>query len=282
MVEHDEATGVDPYSAITFSAEESPIIAEKAPTEPKPGNDLPPDDGKDALDDDDLDGDGSANDDANTSDDDLDREDDIELDGTSYKRSKLIEAMKNGENDKAWKKTNTEAAMKIAEDRKTVEPLHQFLSKIKEKPELLEAVKEVIEDELGADGAAELTKLLGNDALMPHPAEGTLKTAQDDLSAAEVKLNVLEQVQILQETESLSYKQAKSVLDFAVKHHQETGVAVSLPDAFKLMDYEKLKASGGKQKAPEKTPSKRARQKIPKKQAKSFEEIDATGYKLTS
>lgn len=214
----------DPPADVPKDGEPKP---DKLPAEPKP-SDLPADLPKpgDPLVDVPSNGDPKK--------DDLPADKPIVIDGKNYSAAEISESLLGSMRLQDY----TKKTMELADDRKSIQNVHDFLSMIKDKGA---AVMEVIEDELGKDAAKAFEKMIDKD-LWDNPFESELNTRQARIDELEGQMTLEKEAKDLKSTEKLSDKKVQEVLDFAIQKFDETGVAHSLSDAYRLMNYDDVQA----------------------------------------
>jgi hypothetical protein len=219
----------------------------------------------------------------------------IKVKDDEFTEDELESALADRRQKNLWEKSHTEESQKLAAARKAIEPVLKFVEKLKADGEFLADIKESAVDRFGDEFAGIIDAAIQMDPeKVPNPFKDELAAAQrerddarkerDDLkSAKEAEAAISAEMKTLRETHKLSEKQAGEVLEFATKKFEETGQAVSLEDAWKLMDYENQvkKAEAAKTPKIHRTPDAGTGAKdIKNKNAGTFDEIKMDGYKL--
>lgn len=209
----------------------------------------------------------------------------ITIGDEEYTQEDIKQALEDSKNKTEWQKANTEQAQESAAHRKAVDPLVQIISKLKDKGENLEDIKETLVDVLGEEMRSDIDDAFAFDAKKyEHPDATELKATKEELEQNKSKEILTEEKRLLKENNKLTDSEVEEVYDFAIKKFEETDQAISLEDAYKLKSYEALKKKAEGKKKPEipGVPSKKQGAKdIKKKEViEKFEDIDVTDFKL--
>jgi hypothetical protein len=176
-----------------------------------------------------------------------------------------------------------------------VEPILAFTERLKDDGEFREDIKEAAAERFGEEygDIIDLAIELDPEAV-PNPFREDLEAALRDRDEArterdrilsEVEANTLIHAEMndLRSAHGLSEEKAHEVLEFAAGKFEETGQALSLEDAWKLMDYENQakRAAGAKRPRVPGTPAGGPGAKnIKSRPSGSFEDIKVDGYDL--
>ena len=189
-------------------------------------------------------------------------------------------------NRSEWQKSNTEKAQEISEARKSVEPFMKLMEKFRESDEFADTVKEAVIDELG-DEAGQLFEQSLEMKDMDKSEEPETTVEPEEVSELKAKNRQLEnemklgnQLSELMNKHGLNDKEVDSVLSFAVGHQEKTGTLLSPEDAYKVMNFDKVK-SGSKNKPSVPVNVKKGvgvKSNSSKKSFTSYEDIDINGF----
>jgi|GEM_PF-5636569 len=162
----------------------------------------------------------------------------IEVDGKSYGYNDLVEAVKGNLRMQDY----TKKTMDLADERKAVQNIVDFLNVLKDNKDVISTLQETVEDELGKDAAKAFEKIV-NRELWDNPYESDLNTARARIDELEGEKQLDKEAKDLQKVNKLTDEQTSEVINFAIKKFEENGIALSLADAFKLMDYDNVQKS---------------------------------------
>ena len=163
-------------------------------------------------------------------------------DGSRYTLSDIESWKQDADNRHSWNKSNTEKAQEIADQRRAVEPMVQFLEKIKESEDFSETLVEAIEDELGKEAGQLFKQSLQMDNKdLPNPYESELTEARERVAQMEAQQVLDQSMADLKSTYSLNDKQTQEVLDYAIQKHESDGRLLTLEEAYKVMNFDKPK-----------------------------------------
>lgn len=207
-------------------------------------------------------------------------------DGT-YRQSEIVEAMEDRKNKAEWQKSNTTKAQEVAERRKAVEPVLAVIDTLKNNTQLTENLKEALLEAGGESAVKALDDALTFDPEKnPHPDTILLNELTEKHNVLENEVAMSKEGAALKSKFNLTDKRIDAVVDFAVKRFNETGQALSLEDAYKLMKHDELEANPPTKEKPASATGKRKKagaQKIDKQEvAASFEDITLDGFDLFS
>ena len=211
----------------------------------------------------------------------------IEYEGKSYTLEALTEAIKDSQNKKSWQETNTQKAQTNADDRKLLDGFVDVLTKLKNsdsefKQDTLESIREIVGEDVYDKAMGEI--------------EGYSNSYKDQIAERDTENNDLKNElalvkgakELRKNNPGLTEDQAEEVVNFAIDKFVEDGVALPLDDAYKLWNYDKVKAKAKvvkkKAKVPKSPPAGPGASDIKEKQkSKSnnpFDDIVPDGEKL--
>ena len=207
-------------------------------------------------------------------------------DGTEHTATDIETWKTDSVNRSEWQKSNTEKAQEISEARKSVEPFMKLMEKFRESDEFADTVKEAVIDELG-DEAGQLFEQSLEMKDMDKSEEPETTVEPEEVSELKAKNRQLEnemklgnQLSELMNKHGLNDKEVDSVLSFAVGHQEKTGTLLSPEDAYKVMNFDKVK-SGSKNKPSVPVNVKKGvgvKSNSSKKSFTSYEDIDINGF----
>lgn len=203
-------------------------------------------------------------------------------DGSRYSLDDIETWRKDSLNRHDWSKSNTEKAQQLADQRRAVEPLVQFIEKIKENGDFTETLQEAIEDEMGKEvGQLFQDSLTMENTELPNPYQDQLLEAEERLATIEAERELDNSLVKLQNTFSLSSEQADEVLSFAIKVHEDTDRLLTLEEAYKVMNFDKVKAEPVAEKPKPNVPvniTKNAGVKETASKPKTYADIDVASF----
>ena len=203
-------------------------------------------------------------------------------DGSRYSLDDIETWRKDSLNRHDWSKSNTEKAQQLADQRRAVEPLVQFIEKIKENGDFTETLQEAIEDEMGKEAGQLFQDSLGmENTELPNPYQDQLLEAEERLATIEAERELDNSLVKLQNTFSLSSEQADEVLSFAIKVHEDTDRLLTLEEAYKVMNFDKAKAEPVVEKKKPSVPvnvTKNAGIKETSSKPKTYADIDVASF----
>jgi len=164
-----------------------------------------------------------------------------------YTVDEINDAFDSHKNKTDWNKTNTEKAQKIADQRKSVEPMVQMVKMFNNNKDFTELLMDSIEDELGEEGKSLFENVLKADPGV-NPYKSQLEEVQHDRDIMQADATLNKAKSELKSKFKLKDNKVNDVVDFAVKTHEETGRLISLEEAYKVLDYDTLKAKSEKNK----------------------------------
>jgi hypothetical protein len=182
----------------------------------------------------------------------------VEIDGVEYPVSEVQGWKKDSDQKKSWQKKNTESAMEMADQRKMIEPIVQFVNKLREKGELISDIKDMAVAEFGEEFGEVIDKAMKFDSeTFKHPDSEELATYKEQ---EEEQKFIKEMKTEFGEKHNLEPEAVNEVYEFADKHYQDTGEALSLESAMKLMKTEQTETEN----AQLKEKLKKAKKNLPK------------------
>ena len=211
-------------------------------------------------------------------------------DGAQYTIDEVNAWRSDHDNKKSWQQSNTQSAQELAEQRKAIQPMFDLASKLEGKTDIVHTIKEYLKDEIG-EGAEQLFEdslsLDANSVTNPYAEEKALLEAElNDLKGQQTMEQMVKDFKL---NFDVTDRQAEQVLDFAVDHYDETGRALSLEEAYKIQQSDKLqkelqeakrtkpnpptkvnKTQGAKDIAEKRDPNKRL----------SYEDVDISGFNI--
>ena len=203
-------------------------------------------------------------------------------DGSRYSLDDIETWRKDSLNRHDWSKSNTEKAQQLADQRRAVEPLVQLIEKIKENGDFTETLQEAIEDEMGKEAGQLFQDSLGmENTELPNPYQDQLLEAEERLATIEAERELDNSLVKLQNTFSLSSEQADEVLSFAIKVHEDTDRLLTLEEAYKVMNFDKVKAEPVAEKPKPNVPvniTKNAGVKETASKPKTYADIDVASF----
>ena len=207
-------------------------------------------------------------------------EEKVTIDGEEYTLESIRGALSDSKNKSDWSKSNTQKAQEIAEKRKMVDGLLQLKEKMKSKPDFWRDFSESIEMEFGEDGKALIAMVDNFDPeKFPHPLAEEIKSIKSEKENLEAEVSLMKEVKDFRKSMGLTELQADKVLEFAIEKYNDTGIAYSLEDAYKLMNFDKIKEKAESLKPPPKVPSGQGAQTIKSKDTGDrIEDIDISEY----
>ncbi len=163
-------------------------------------------------------------------------------DGSEYTQDDVLAWKKDADNRNDWSKSNTEKAQEIADQRRAMEPFLQLVNQLKKTEDFSDTLFEAIEDELGKEAGQLFKETLSADNTdLPNPWADELKQAQDQLAQMESQQALDKSMVDLQSSFKLDKSQAQIVLDYAIKTHEDTGRLLTLEEAYKVMNFDKVR-----------------------------------------
>jgi len=221
----------------------------------------------------------------------------IKIGKTEYAEDEVKGWFEDSQNKKSWQAKNTQTAQELAEQRKAVEPLVTLINKLRgtEKEAFVEMICESFMDDpdLGEDAVKSLKDALKFDPeKYEHPFKKELaeERAKREQLEAEKEANrlITEESDVLKKNYKLSDKKVKDVIAFAVKKYEDTSQAISLEDAYKLVEYEDLKKKSQEPPPPPKVPTvppkgqgaKEFTEEPPKGIKQKYAEVNLSGVNL--
>ncbi len=209
----------------------------------------------------------------------------IAIGDEEYTQEDIKKALEDSKNKIEWQKANTEQAQESASNRKAVEPLVQIISKLKEEGKSPEDIKEAFIDVLGEEMRPVIDLAFDFDAeKYEHPDTTELNVVKKELAETKSDKIVNAEKDLLKENNKLTDSEVEEVHKFAIEKFIETDQAITLEDAYKLMNYESLKKKAeNKEKPPiPNVPSKKQGAKDIKKEKviEKFEDIDIKEFNL--
>lgn len=193
-------------------------------------------------------------------------------------------ALDDHKNKSDWQKKNTQEAQSIAERRKGIEPFLQFMEKVKGKPEFADMLKDAITDDFGEDGKTLFEKVMNTDPGV-NPYKDEMAHLQKELDNLKSESALRQAENDLKNRFKLKDSDVEAVLDFAVKTLHDTGRTISLEEAYKVMNFDKVQEEATKKKPKPPTLANKDRGAVeiatPKKKdgkPMSYDDIDIGGF----
>lgn len=209
----------------------------------------------------------------------------IKVGDEELSEEEVKEALKSHKNKNEWDKSNAEKARELAVARTGLKAMTTFIEKLRSSGERLPYIKEAFMEEFGDEFETTFEEALKADlSNIKDPRDDELAALKAEKAAIENEKEIKAEKKELAEKFKLNDEQTDEVYAFAVKKFEETGQALSLEEAYKLMDYDKAleraaeaekKAKEAKKPTPPKIPSTRpgATKIIDKNRYRSFKDI---------
>ncbi len=164
----------------------------------------------------------------------------MEYDGKDYTLEELVDAIKDSTNKKSWQESNTQSAQKNADDRKVVDGFVDILAKLKNSdsefaPDAIAAIREIV-------GEEEYDKAMGSIDGYSNSYKNTIGERDSEINDLKDELALINAKGTLREKTGITEKKADEVLEFALDKWKKGDGWVSLEDAYKLMNYDKVSA----------------------------------------
>lgn len=211
-------------------------------------------------------------------------------DGGQFTIDEVNTWRKDSDNKKSWQQSNTQSAQELSDQRKAIQPMIDLAEKLNGKNDIVHTIKEYLKEEIGEDAEQLFEDSLSLDAekvINPYAEENqSLKSELNDLKNQQ---NMEKMVKDFKTEFKVTDRQAEKVLDFAVDHFEKTQRALSLEEAHKILQSEKLekelekakrkmpnpptkvnKTQGAKDIAEKRDPNKRM----------SYEDVDISGFNI--
>lgn len=212
----------------------------------------------------------------------------IKIGDDELEEKTIKEALESHKNKAEWIKSNDEKAREIATARNALKPMLTFIDKLKDEGEGVADIKEAFIDRYGDEFGKTFDELIKIDLKdFKDPRDEELATVKAQLAALENEKEINAEKKELAGKFKLSEEQTAEVYDFAVKKFEETGQALSLEEAYKLMDYDKAlereaeaikKAKEAKKPKVPDVPTGGGGAKTINKQSDSYADIDIGEY----
>ena len=164
-------------------------------------------------------------------------------DGSRYTEKDVLSWKRDADNRHNWNKSNTEKAQEVANHRRAIEPFIQLIEMFKQSEDTADVFAEAVEDEFGKEAGQLFKQTLKMDNQdLPNPWENELKETQDKLAQIESEQVLNQSLAELRSAYKLDESTAETVLDYAIKTHEETGRLLTLDEAYKVMNFDKAVA----------------------------------------
>ena len=162
----------------------------------------------------------------------------VEYDGKNYNVSEVTDAIKDSLNKKSWQETNTQKAQQNAEDRKLVDGFVDVLSKLKNsdsefKQDALNAIREIV-------GEEEFDKAMGEVEGYSNTYKTTIGERDTEINELKDELALGTAKKDLRKKLGITADVADEVEEFAIDKWKKEGNFVSLEDAYKLKNFDKV------------------------------------------
>lgn len=179
----------------------------------------------------------------------------VKLGDEEFTEDAIRAALDDARNKSDWQKKNTVEAQRLAAMRKAIEPVIGLVKKLKEDGALASDIRDELVDRLGDEAAGLIDAALTFDeANHPNPFKEELETTRRERDEARAERDaeraISAELKELRKNYKLTESQADKVLEFATKKFEETKQALTLDDAYRLMEFEKLKAKSEAPKVP--------------------------------
>lgn len=159
-------------------------------------------------------------------------------DGNEYTQDDIDTWFKDSINKADWSKSNTEKAQEVAEMRKKVEPLVQFIDKIKGNTEGLDTIKQYLTDEYGNETTSVFDALLSGE--IEDPRENTISELKNELDSIKGQAVLQDNIQMVKSKYNADEESVQRAVDYAVSKMEDDGQFISIEDAFKLLKYDEM------------------------------------------
>ena len=159
-------------------------------------------------------------------------------DGNEYTQEDVGQWFKDSINKADWNKSNTEKAQEVAEMRKKVEPLVQFIDKIKGNTEGLDTIKQYLTDEYGNETTSVFDALLSGE--IEDPRENTISELQSELDSIKGQAVLQDSINMVKSKYNADEESVQRAVDYAVSKMEDDGQFISVEDAFKLLKYDEM------------------------------------------
>lgn len=165
----------------------------------------------------------------------------IKVHDKEYTEEELLEGLKDAQNKKKWQTENTQKSQDVAELRKSTEPLAEFIKVIKEKsPEVVELIEELIaeKDESVKKAFKDAFKLDITKYRSPFADENEQLKQEKEANERTKAFN--EDSDALKKKFNLKESDIDDIVEYAKKRYEDSGVTMTLEEAFKAMDYDNI------------------------------------------
>ena len=159
-------------------------------------------------------------------------------DGNEYTQEDVGQWFKDSINKADWNKSNTEKAQEVAEMRKKVEPLVQFIDKIKGNTEGLDTIKQYLTDEYGNETTSVFDALLSGE--IEDPRENKISELQSELDSIKGQAVLQDSINMVKSKYNADEESVQRAVDYAVSKMEDDGQFISVEDAFKLLKYDEM------------------------------------------
>tara|TARA_R100001443_G_scaffold114122_1_gene129651 strand:+ start:388 stop:1215 length:828 start_codon:yes stop_codon:yes gene_type:complete len=211
-------------------------------------------------------------------------------DGSQFTIDEVNTWRKDSDNKKSWQQSNTQSAQEVSEQRKAIQPMIDLANKLEGKKDIVHTIKDYLKEEIGEDAEQLFEDSLSLDPeKVANPYTEENERLQAELNDLKNQQNMEKMVKDFKTEFKVTDRQAEKVLDYAVDHYEETGRALSLEEAHKILNSEKLekelekakrtvpnpptkvnKTQGAKDIAEKRDPNKRM----------SYDDVDVSGFNL--
>jgi len=216
----------------------------------------------------------------------------VKIGDSEFTDIELLDALEDSQNKKKWQTENTKKSQELAETRKTVEPIVDFIKTLKGENEIIETLKTLLEDEGKTDILEKLNTVLDDNKIKAYksPYLDEIETYKGQIAKIEEDKAFEIDREMVKKKYQIGDKKVDEVIGWANKRFDESGVTMTMEDALKSYDYEnklntitelKKKLSANLPNIVDKTVgAKDVKMPQENKTPKDFKGIDLTGEKL--
>ena len=149
-------------------------------------------------------------------------------------------ALESHKHRRDWEKSNTEKAQEIATARNALKPMLAFIDKLKAKGEDIEDIKSAFDETYGDEFKGVFDELVKIDLKeYKDPRDEEIAQLKAVIETGEAEKAISAEKKELAEKYKLKADEADSVYNFAEDYFKKSGNAMSLEDAYKLMNHDK-------------------------------------------
>jgi len=168
-----------------------------------------------------------------------------------YTEEGILEALEIAKNMKDFRAKTQQNSMLNADNRKKLEPVIKLINSMRDNGEALEDIREVIAEKLGEETLGIFDDAIKFDSKeYTHPDSDKVKDVKKENEELKSQIKLREIVEEFRVENKLKVSEGKSIEKFIMEKHTKEGIAFSPEEAYKIMNFDKVKKKADEKSVP--------------------------------